>query len=117
MKTLVKFAAIIVFLGGLSITMFAQERNVPKATEKNNTFIVEVDFHCGGGKTRLEKGLGELEGVNKVEADLKTKKVTVVHNSEVIKTEDIVLAIEKIGHRTEYTPDDVKIRHACTHKH
>ncbi len=117
MKTLVKFAAIIVFLGALSITLFAQDRNVPRATEKNNTFILEVDFHCGGGKNRLEKGLGELKGVKKVEADLKTKKITVIHNSEVINTEDIVLAIEKIGHRTEYTPDDVKIQHACTHRH
>ena len=117
MKTILKFAAIIIFLSGFAVTVLAQERNVPEATEKNNTLILKVDFHCGGGKVRLEKGLGELEGVEKVEADLRTKKVTIVHDSEKLKTEEIVLAIEKIGHRTEYTPDDVKIQHACTHAH
>lgn len=113
----------IVFIFTVSLFLFsgiiseAQERDVPKATEKENTFIVNVDFHCGGGKNRLESGLGKLDGVKSVEADLKTKNVTVKHDSDEISTEEIVLAIEKIGHRTEFTPESVKIRHACTHNH
>ncbi len=115
MKTALKIILLVVFLNLLGLDSFSQEKEVPKATEKENTFIVNVDFHCGHGKYRLEKNLVKLEGVKKVNADLKTKNVTVEHDSEIIQTKEIVNAIEKIGHRTEYTPKNKKIESACSH--
>jgi len=97
--------------------IFAQQKEIPVATAKENTFKVVVDFHCPNGKVRLEKGLMEYKGVQSVDADLKTKVVTVVHNSEEITTKAIVKAVETIGHRTEYTAAETKIKSACSHGH
>ncbi len=117
MKNLVKIILIAAFSGLFVLNGFSQTQEIPKATKKNNTFIVNVDFHCGGGKSRLEGGLSKIEGVQEVVADLETKNVTVKHDARKVSTQDIVLAIEKIGHRTEYTPKDRKIKSACTHHH
>lgn len=119
MKTLLKYFVVVAITSVFSLSINAQEKakEIPAAKEKENTFIVNVDFHCGHGVTRLQNGLGKIEGVKKVEADLKTKNVTIEHNSEVVSTEQLVRAIEKIGHRTEYTPKDKKIKSACSHRH
>lgn len=117
MKNLIKIILISVFTGLFFINGIAQTQEIPKASKKDNTFIVNVDFHCGGGKSRLESGLSKIEGVQEVVADLETKNVTIKHNSKTVTTEELVLAIEKIGHRTEYTPEDRKVKSACTHKH
>lgn len=115
MKNLLKSSLIVLFVCFIGTSLFAQEKEIPKATEKNNTFVVNVDFHCGGGKARLENGLGKIDGVDEVDADLETKNVTIKHDSEVVSTKDLVRAIEKIGHATEYTCETTEIKSACTH--
>lgn len=115
MKNLLKVLLIFAFIGMFVMSVDAQVKEVPKATEKDNTFIVNVDFHCAGGVSRLEGGLSKIDGVAEVKADLKTKDVTIKHDSEEVSTKELVRAIEKIGHRTEYTPKDRKIESACRH--
>lgn len=113
-KTLLVLACFLIAFSGITL---AQQKEIPKATAKDNTFIVNVDFHCGGGKTRIESGLKGIEGIKKVTADLTTKNVTIEHDSEVITTAQLVRYIERIGHRTEYTSPETKIKSACSHAH
>ncbi|MDD3878286.1 MAG: heavy-metal-associated domain-containing protein [Bacteroidales bacterium] len=116
MKNLLKFLSIIAIVFLFVTTTTAQQtKPVPPATAKNNTFSLAVDFHCPGGKSRIETKLKEYDGVKSVTADLATKIVTIEHDSELITTQDLVNIIERIGHRTEYTPADKVITSGCTH--
>jgi len=109
-----KLFALIAIICIFTVNALAQNP-VPKATAKDNTFKAKVDFHCGGGKTRIENHFKDMKGIKSVNADLATKVVTIEHNSELISTEKLVLEIEKAGHRTEFTPKDRKVVSKCSH--
>ncbi len=115
MKTTLKLSAFIAIALFMTFSAYAQTKPVPKATAKENTFKVKVDFHCMGGKNRIENHFKDVKGVKKVNADLATKIVTVEHDSDKISTEQVVLEIEKAGHRTEFTPEDRKVISRCSH--
>ena len=85
-------------------------------SSKKETLKVKVDFHCKNGKARIEEGLNKEKGVIKAIADLETKVVTIVYDSEKTNKEKLIAAIEKIGHKTEFTKDGTKIKSACSHE-
>jgi len=116
MKKLFPFILVAMAIMFISTDLLSQEvKPVPVATAKDNTFSLWVDFHCPGGKNRLETQIIEFAGVSSVTADLGTKIVTIEHDSEVVTTQDLVRIIERVGHRTEYTTPETKIKHACSH--
>lgn len=96
-------------------TVTTQVPVIPVATAKNNVFKVKVGFHCANGKKLLEAKLSEVNGVTKVVADVETKIVTIEHNSELVTTQALVEAIEKIGYLTEYSDPNKPINKACSH--
>jgi len=81
----------------------------------NPELKVKVDFHCPGGKARIEDGLKKVDGVISVVADLETKIVTVVYDGDKLNKDKIVEAIEKIGHRTEFSKPETTVKSACSH--
>lgn len=77
---------------------------------------IKTEFHCPNGKAMIEKELVKEPGVKTVVADLDTKVVTVTYQSNVTNQDKIVAAIEKIGYRTEFTPENKDINKACSHE-
>jgi copper chaperone CopZ len=77
---------------------------------------IKTEFHCPNGKAMIEKELVKEAGVKSVVADLETKVVTVTYQSNITNQEKIVAAIEKIGYRTEFTPENKEINKACSHE-
>jgi copper chaperone CopZ len=77
---------------------------------------IKVFFHCVNGKALIESELVKEAGVHQVLADLETKVVTISYNPAVTDQQKLVAAIEKIGYKTEFTPEDKTINKACTHE-
>lgn len=53
---------------------------------------------CGGCRSRIEGAVNPLEGVAAAAVDLKAKKVTVIHDADVIGANQIKEAIEGAGY-------------------
>lgn len=84
-------------------------------TVKTEEIKIKVTFHCPNGKALLEKELIKEDGVTSAVADLETKVVTIVVDSEKQTKEKLVAAIEKIGYLTEFSKEGTEIKKACTH--
>jgi len=69
---------------------------------------VKTEFHCNGGKTKIETEIAKLDGVTSVVADLETKIVTIVYDSAKQSKETLVAAIDATGHMTEFSKTEVK---------
>lgn len=118
MKKAILFLFLLSITSLLSLTaqtVTSQVPVTPAATTKNNVFKVKVGFHCANGKKLLEAKLSEVNGVTKAVADVETKIVTIEHNSEIVTTQALVEAIEKIGYLTEYSDPNKPINKACSH--
>lgn len=76
---------------------------------------IKTSFHCANGKALIEKEMAKVDGVKTVVADVETKVVTITYNEKVINKDGLVAAIEKIGYKTEFTPEDKPINKACSH--
>ena len=53
--------------------------------------------HCGECKTKIEKGLDKMSGVESANVDVKSKIVTVNYNPAVTNTDKIMQAIKDLG--------------------
>lgn len=115
MKNLTKLLPVLSFIVLFSFTACSQSSQGSEPDTQQPTFKVKVDFHCMGGKNRIENHFKDVEGVIEVDADLKTKVVSIVYMPDVIEKETLVLEIEKAGHRTELTPDDREVISRCSH--
>jgi len=56
---------------------------------------------CSHCENSVKKAVGSLKGVNNVKVDLKTKKVTVEYDPEMVALDTIVEAIEDQGYDVE----------------
>ena len=75
------------------------------------TIEMKVGFHCGGGKATIEKNLKELKGVNEYTVDLKTKKVTVKYDKNVLTEDDVKKSILGLGYSVDGQKS--KVKHKC----
>ena len=80
-----------------------------------STASIKTMFHCANGKALIEKEMVKVDGVKEVVADVETKIVTIKYDEKVINKDGLVAAIEKIGYKTEFTPEDKPINKACSH--
>lgn len=69
---------------------------------------IKTEFHCNGGKNKIETEVAKVDGVISVVADLETKIVTIVFDSAKQNQETLVAAIEATGHMTEFSKAEVK---------
>jgi len=69
---------------------------------------VKTEFHCNGGKNKIETEIAKLDGVSSVVADLETKIVTIVYDPAKQSKETLVAAIDATGHMTEFSKTEVK---------
>ncbi|MPL94164.1 hypothetical protein SDC9_40312 [bioreactor metagenome] len=69
---------------------------------------IKTEFHCNGGKAKIETEVAKVDGVSSVVADLETKIVTIVFDPAKQNKESLVKAIEATGHMTEFSSTPVK---------
>jgi len=81
-------------------------------TQTTSEVKIKTEFHCNGGKTKIETELAKLDGVTSVVADLETKIVTIVFDPTKQSKETLVAAIEQTGHMTEFSKTEAKS--SCT---
>ncbi|HBF89264.1 MAG TPA: hypothetical protein DDX39_11545 [Bacteroidales bacterium] len=74
---------------------------------------IKVEFHCNGGKSKIEKDVSQVDGVKSIVADLESKIVTIKYDSAKLDKEKLVDAIEKTGHKTEFSKKDAVIKSDC----
>ena len=96
----------------LSFVACGQAQN---ATPSIKEAKIKTFFHCANGKALIEKELAKEKGVQSVVADVESKIVTIQYDETLTNQDQLVLAIEKTGYRTEFTPEDKVINKACSH--
>jgi copper chaperone CopZ len=74
---------------------------------------IKVEFHCNGGKSKIEREVSQVDGVKSIVADLETKIVTIKYDSSKLNTDKLVAEIEKTGHRTELSKKETVIKSDC----
>jgi len=95
------------------ISGFGMNANAQEKVAEILTFKLKVEFHCNGGKAKIEKALKETKGVTEAVADVDTKMVSIKYQKDVVNEEMLVEIIEKVGYRTEKTDPAKKIEHKC----
>lgn len=73
---------------------------------------IQTNAHCGGCKSKIEKGLNKVDGIIKSEVNLDNKIVTVSYNPSKINEEQITKKIADLGYSA-----DVKKDGECGHDH
>jgi len=112
MKNLIlKLSFIISFFLCFNCTINGNETIIDEKEE----IKIHVYFHCGHGKAKLENQLPQVEGIDEVYADLKTKIVTINFDNSIITKDEIVESIEKIGFYTEFSDKTKKLDSGCSH--
>lgn len=74
-----------------TVAVFAQDK-----TEK-----LKVYGECGMCETRIEKTVGEMDGVSSADWDKETKMLSVTFNSTKTDAHKVHMAVAKIGHDTD----------------
>jgi copper chaperone CopZ len=87
-----KFASLIV--GIFSLLLFATASSFAKTDEVR----LLTNAHCSGCKTKIEKALKKIDGVELASLDLPSKVVAVKFNSEKTNIDALIAAIKKAGY-------------------
>lgn len=95
--------------------LFANTNN-SFALAKEKVISIKTEFHCNGGKSKIESEIAKLEGVNSVVADLETKIVTIKYDPAKQDKKKLVAAIEQTGHKTEFTKKSKEVKSDCSSK-
>ena len=107
-KTLVTIlAAGVVAIGGVALAISPDQSSstaeASAESEATSTFDVE-NMTCGTCPISVKKAMNRVEGVKSVEIDFKTKKATVVYDSNVATADQIAAASTDVGYpATEVT--------------
>ena len=64
------------------------------------TVLAVPGMHCAGCMSKIERGLGHVQGIGNARVNLSAKLVT-VHHDPAIKARDLVAELEKIGFEAE----------------
>lgn len=98
-----------ILIGAMFLGVFAfnpasaQNNATPQAetAQATESATFKVGGKCGMCKNRIEKAVGELEGVQSVNWDVKTKDFAVKYDASKVKEADIHEKIASVGHDTE----------------
>ena len=79
----------------------------PNNVVENNTFagktertsLVIIGMHCSSCAAIIERQLKKVTGVSEAKVNFASEKASVVYNSGVTKTEDLIKAVEKSGYK------------------
>ncbi|WCJ43111.1 Heavy metal transport/detoxification superfamily protein [Euphorbia peplus] len=82
------------------VTVIVEEN--PEPPLKYKTLLLKVSVHCEGCKRKVIKILKNIEGVYKVEIDLRQQKVTVIGN---VDSETLISKLLKAGKHAEVWPE------------
>ena len=112
MKSLFLLLVLAVFTFSANITLaqtvVKEKQEVPElevmAAEK-----FKVYGNCGMCKSRIEKAMNSVEGVNAAEWDVDTKIAVVAYDEAITSLDAIMLAISKAGHDTDYYRADDEV--------
>ena len=89
----------------LALVLTISLANITARAEANTkTVEIKTSAVCEDCKTRIEKAVNKLEGVEKSNLDLETKIVTVSYNPSKVNVDKIKTSISKAG----YSADEVK---------
>ncbi|PLW93221.1 MAG: hypothetical protein C0592_06800 [Marinilabiliales bacterium] len=80
-------------------------------------YTLKVNFHCPGGKAKIESQMPEKRGVIKAIADLETKMVEVTYDPSLTDEEHIVEYFHQLGYLTEASPEGTEIKSGCSGNH
>ena len=68
--------------------------------QTNTTKIVAPDIVCGGCAGAIKNALGKVDGVSRVEVEVETKTVSVIHDAAVTR-QKIVEVLDDAGFPTD----------------
>ena len=63
---------------------------------KERTTVTAPDIVCGGCANAIKNAFGRVDGVSKVDVDVATKRVSVDHESSIMR-DDIIRVLEDAG--------------------
>lgn len=91
------------FLGTFAFSPVSAQSSTNTQTEvaqgtESATF--KVSGKCGMCKNRIETAVNELEGIQSVNWDVKTKDLTVKYDASKVKENEIHVKIASVGHDT-----------------
>ncbi len=67
------------------------------------------NMHCAACSARIEKVIGNLDGVNNISVNLTTEKMSVTYDEKIISQDEIIKKTETLGYTlTEETPKGYK---------
>lgn len=89
-----------------SFTAASEVANAPEVALKTKKATIKTSAICGMCKKTIEKALYALEGVEKAELDVVTKKVKVKYDPDQVDLNTLRQAISAAG----YAADDVPAR-------
>lgn len=99
-----RIVAAVMALGMLTFGPLKAQDQLSKQTvlvQETGKANFHVDGNCGMCKKRIEKAVGDIEGVQSVNWDVKTKELSVVFDASKVKEKEIHEKIASVGHDTE----------------
>jgi copper chaperone len=74
-----------------TVAMFAKDASVD----------IKTNITCGGCVNSIETGLKDVDGIDKITANVETKVITIAYNDEKVSTADLTTKISDIGYTAE----------------
>lgn len=68
------------------------------ASAKSEQLSLNADMHCGSCKTKIEKTLKTLDGIEKTDINVEAKTVNLTYDSDKISKDKIVSTISDLGY-------------------
>lgn len=68
------------------------------------TILRSHDLSCPSCITKIEKALGQLEGVERAEVKFQSGKIEVEHDPERVSTEKLVETVRSVGYESRVSP-------------
>lgn len=103
----------VLLISVLPVLFLFLSSNQTFAQAKEKSIAIKTEFHCGGGKAKIESEIAKLEGVNSVMADLDTKVVTIKYDPAKQNKKKLAKAIEDTGHKTEFSKKSKEPKAGC----
>lgn len=69
------------------------------AATSTHTILRAEGFSCPSCVSKIEKQVGRVSGVDKVEVKFATSKIEIDHDASVVSVDDLVAAVRKAGYK------------------
>lgn len=77
---------------------------------KDATVDIKTSITCQGCVNSIETGLKDVEGIDKITANIETKVLTIAYNDEKVTKEDLTTKISDIGYTAEIVKNGSEIK-------